>query len=553
MSPTLRTPIRFLLLALIVAATGCAGYSSVRERRPTHDSATPAGEMISQARRRPADSPQGRIGQHLDAVASAQSALARYPGDLQARADYNFAVARIFDVVRTSGLEPWKTPLVCPGAATTWNFSLKADPRPERHPSNYQLRPADRYQFRGRLVVEGAGNDGLGAPLVAVSTVDATQFDTFAQGRHVYYGVTGLVEIKGTECVASLADPLAVDTATLAGRSFPLAADFTAPIALALAELRPRRKELGGLFRPEQSATGARLARLEPYNPSKIPVLCIHGLGDSHATWAPMIKSLRDDPILRARYQVWFFSYPTGFPYPYSASLLRQQMDAIKARHPDHKKIVVIGHSMGGMIARTLITESGMTLWNAIYEKPPEKMPFSEETRRIMTDALIFKPRTDISRVIFASASHRGADLATNRIGRLGSRLIGAPTSMFDGDTSPLDLARPNSTGAQLRRMPNSVDFLNPENRFVRTLDTLPLDPEIPFHSIIGDRGRGGNRDRTRPVSTDGIVPFWSSHLEGAKSELVIPSGHWSNQHPDGIAEVKRILHLHLHLHLGRP
>jgi len=26
----------------------------------------------------------------------------------------------------------------------------------------------------------------------------------------------------------------------------------------------------------------------------------------------------------------------------------------------------------------------------------------------------------------------------------------------------------------------------------------------------------------------------------------VIPSGHWTNQHPQGIAEVKRILYLHL-------
>ena len=74
----------------------------------------------------------------------------------------------------------------------------------------------------------------------------------------------------------------------------------------------------------------------------------------------------------------------------------------------------------------------------------------------------------------------------------------------------------------------------------------MPLAEGIPFHSILGDRGKGGNLNRTEPVSSDGIVPYWSSHLEGAESEIIIPSGHWTNQHPQGIAEVKRILYLHL-------
>ncbi len=75
---------------------------------------------------------------------------------------------------------------------------------------------------------------------------------------------------------------------------------------------------------------------------------------------------------------------------------------------------------------------------------------------------------------------------------------------------------------------------------------TLPLDRSIPFHSIIGDRGRGGNLDRDRPQSIDGIVPCWSSHLEEARSEVIIPSSHWSHLHADGMAEIRRLLLLHL-------
>ena len=163
-----------------------------------------------------------------------------------------------------------------------------------------------------------------------------------------------------------------------------------------------------------------------------------------------------------------------------------------------------------------------------------------------MSDALIFKHRSDISRVIFLSPSHRGANMATSFMGRLGSKLIGGPKALVHGDMSVVELVKPTSTGEQLKKMPNSIDFLNPENRFVKNLDKLPLAKGIPYHSILGDRGKGGNRDHTKPVSTDGIVPYWSSHLDGAQSEIIIPSGHWTNQHPEGIAEVRRILHLHV-------
>ncbi len=538
---------RSLLLAVSLAVTSCSHYSTVKEKQPAYRSSTPAGQLVSEALKDRDAPPQARIGRYLDAAASADAVLQKTPDDAQARADYNFAVARIFDVIREAGLEPWKAPLVCQGATQAWNFSLKADLRPGYHPSNFELRTADRYQFKGRLVVDQAQKEGIGAPLVAVSkNIDPTKVDAFAQGKHVYYGMTGLIDIKGRDCTATLVDPLSHETVTLSGRTYPLAANFTAPIALALAELKPRKRELGGLFKPEEFATGPRLARLQPYDAKKIPILCVHGLGDSQATWAPMIESLRSDPVIRANYQVWFFSYASGYPYPLTAANLRKQLDAIDARYPDHKDIVLLGHSMGGMISRTLMTDSGMTLWNATYDKPPGEMPFSAETRQIMTDALIFKPRTNIARVIFLSPSHRGANMATGFMGRLGSKLIGGPKNMLNGDTSVLALAKPNSTTAQLKRMPNSVDFLNPENRFVKTLATLPVTKGIPYHSILGDRGKGGNRDQTKPVSSDGIVPYWSSHLDGAESEVVIPSGHWTNQHPQGIAEVKRILYLHL-------
>ena len=536
------------LLAFTVLGTGCKNYATVRDRKPTFASTTPAGEKIVQALKHPVRTPEVQMGRFIDAASMAGKVLEKYPQDTKALRDYNFAVSRLFDVLDKSDLKPWRAPVICPGAEGNWSFTVLSDGKPEHDPSNFRIMAADRFQFRGTLVRERSVKDGLGAPMVIASKgFDPTRHDPFIQGKNVYYGITQILRFNGRRVTAAYVDPLATEEVKFAGHTFPVAADFTAPIALALAELRPRRHEIKRMFNPEAFAASTRLARLQPYDPKKIPVICIHGLGDSQATWAPMIESLRGDATIRKNYQFWFFSYPTGYPYPLMASVLREQLKAMKATYPDHKKMVVVGHSMGGMIARSLITDSGLNLWNAYFDTPPDQTNLPEETLQIMKGALVFQPHPDISRVIFASASLRGSDMATNIIGRLGSKLIGSPSVLLDGGQEALRLAKPSDvTGNPITRMPNSVDALDPENRYLLTINALPLAPGIPYHSIIGDRGKGGNLNHVKPVSTDGIVPYWSSHLDGAQSELIVPSDHWSNQNPQAIAEVNRILKQHL-------
>ncbi len=50
----------------------------------------------------------------------------------------------------------------------------------------------------------------------------------------------------------------------------------------------------------------------------------------------------------------------------------------------------------------------------------------------------------------------------------------------------------------------------------------------------------------TRPTAATGVVAYWSSHLDGAQSEKVVPSGHPAHQNPQGMEEVDRILRLNL-------
>ncbi|MFZ4682598.1 MAG: esterase/lipase family protein [Terrimicrobiaceae bacterium] len=535
------------LLALTVLGTGCKNYATVRDRKPIFVANTPAGEKIVQALKRPERTPEVQMGRFIDAAAVAAKVLEKNPKDAKALRDYNFAVSRLFDVLYKSDLKPWRAPVICPGADGNWSFTVLTDGKPEHDPSNFRIMAADRFQFRGSLVRERTVKEGLGAPMVIASKgFDPTKFDPFIQGKNVYYGITQILRFNGRNVTAAYVDPLATEDVKFGGHTFPVAADFTAPIALALAELRPRRVEVKRMFDPGSFAASTRLARLQPYDPKKIPVICIHGLGDSQATWAPMIESLRGDAVFRKNYQIWFFSYPTGLPYPLMAAVLRKKIDEINKFYPDHKPFVLIGHSMGGMISRVLITDSGDKIWNAFFETPPDKTPLSPKARAIITETLIFKHRPEVDRVIFASASLRGAEMASSFMGRLGSAIISVPSQFTGVGRELAELSKMRADGKRLRGMPTSIDALDPRNRFVTTINTIPVVKGIPYHSIMGDRGRGGYRDHRRPQSSDGIVPFWSSHIEGAESELIVAHGHWTNQNPKAIAEVNRILRQHL-------
>jgi pimeloyl-ACP methyl ester carboxylesterase len=381
---------------------------------------------------------------------------------------------------------------------------------------------------------------------VAGRKVDYTKLDPFAQGKNVYYGMTALVNFRGRDAVIALSDPLAREKIVFDGRTYPLAADFQGPLALALDELDLEKRELLGLFKPQEFAGRARLARLQPYDPRKIPIICIHGLGNSPATWAPLVEFLRGDPVIRENYQIWFYAYPSGLPYPLAASFLREQLAEARRHHPGLRDAVVIGHSMGGMISRALITDSRDELWDLYFDKPPEQLAVSDKARRMLDGMLLFKPVPDISRVIFVSASHRGSDMAIDFWGRVGAAIVGNAVADKETYAEVVAQARPEVRTRSRQRFPNSIDLLDPDSPFLEKINALPTAPGVPYHSLIGDRGRGGFLDRTRPESSDGIVPYWSSHMDGARSERVIPSGHWSHLHPLGMSEIKRILVEHL-------
>lgn len=548
---------RYVPLALAMFAAcaleSCATYSRVSERRPRFIPFAGGGPLanaatyIVKAMRIDRSDPLVALGEYMSAAETALDQLKRSPNDETARNTYNFAVGRIIATIRDAKLDPWTQPLRVPANGGEFVLTHRPDPRPQWNPALYDFTPADQFDVRGTYVTERTTRDGIGAPIVAVGReVNKEARANFTPPR-AYYGVTAIARFEGSRCVLSFEDPLAVETVRVDGQIFPLAADFTVPLAVMLASTNPRKFELTRMLNPAKYAETARISRLQPYDPNKVVVLVIHGLMDTPATWTPMLNRLRGYPEIRRNYQFWFYSYPSGYPYPYSAAILRHELDAIEKRFPLRKPMVVIGHSMGGCISRLLITDTDDKLWMQIFKKPPEQVPLSPESRKLFSDALIFQHRPEIGRVIFISAPLRGSELASNWLGRIGSSLVRSPIALLKAGREMFKTTTFGSGELKLKRIPNSVDTLAPTNRFVIAINTIPITPGIPYHTIMGDRGKGD-----APNSSDGIVPYWSSHMQGAKSELIVPSGHGAHQNPEAIQEVRRILVLNLRLILAK-
>ena len=466
-------------------------------------------------------------------------------GETGAVALYNHAVGRLVERLEKAQSLPWGRTITVGSGPTARTLRGKLEPNAPNVHREYHV--VDAYDFRGKYTTVHATRAGVGAPLVVMPDQNGDFRKSFEAPR-MAMAMTAVVRAEGQQgAVLELHDPLDEERISIAGRNPVLAADFSAPVSFVMAVARPDKLGLIRLLNPQKYSDTARLVRLQKYDRNRIPVLFVHGLQDTPASWAPMYHSLVQDPEIRNRYQFWAFSYPSGYPYPYSASLLRKELDGINRVFPDHKKIVIVGHSMGSLVSRLMVTNAGDKIWRDIFTKGPDEMQVTGASRQLLRDALLFEHRREIDRAIFLSAPHRGSEIASNWIGRLGSRLVRMPTFLADARNAVASVLTVDAASLQLDRAPNSIDTLSPENRFVKAANKLPIAPGIPYHSIMGDRGKGGNQDQTKPMMSDGVVAYWSSHLDGAVSEKIVPSNHSSHQHPEGIAEVKRILKGHLH------
>jgi hypothetical protein len=345
----------------------------------------------------------------------------------------------------------------------------------------------------------------------------------------------GAAATRTREATILLYDPTRRSTVRLAGAQHPLAADFAAPLAY-----YPEpglRLGVMAMMRPQNYEQRAGLYMLEPYDPDRIPVIFVHGLISVPQQWVPTIPAVESDPVLHGRYQFWAFAYPTGDPILISSLKLRESLEQVYRLYPKTKDMVLISYSLGGLLAQMQAVTTGRVLWDDVFLGDADRLYAALPPNNLMKRALIFEANPRIRRIVFICAPHRGTYAATNWVGSIAAGLIRPPGRIWARETNGAIATLQKDVG--IKHPPTGINGLSPRSPVLRGLDTLNIS--APYHSIIGDRGRGDT-----PNSSDGVVAYWSSHLAGAQSELIVPGSHGSFALPQTVSELKRILRLNL-------
>lgn len=464
---------------------------------------------------------------------------------------YRRAVARAVDLSDQLWLTGAGSTETLTGRGGAFELSLVPPARGMRYPAGLfdRLTPTDgievagmRHHFRVRA---------FGAPVTAVreqAAAEPPRTEPLIPPEGIMAPAT--VTMRFGEPHANGSIPTAIDlwntdrvrAVEYRGSMLRLSVDVTAPIATLFARARLVGEGQTGMFDARDRENRIGIYLHEPYDPTKIPVVLVHGLRSSPATWRDMLNDLRSDPVLRERYQFWMFLYPSGLPIPRSASFLRDSLG--NARHtldPYREsramdRMVLVGHSMGGLLIKAQLQDSGDVLWDSLHPEPFGDVPMPQDVREHLGTVFFYNADPRIARAIFIATPHGGSSIASSWLGRLGDSLVrlsddlNAVDRWFDTERDRL----PRDNAYQLwQGVPSSIDDLRADSPHLLAYANLPIRDAVPYHTIAGNRNGDGS---------DGIVTLQSALIDGAASELVIDAGHNAHEHPLAIREVRRIL-----------
>jgi pimeloyl-ACP methyl ester carboxylesterase len=419
----------------------------------------------------------------------------------------------------------------------------------------WPLSVAEGFLIADQFVVRGLSvrnrDPGMGTPLIAVGHKSEELRLRRAFPATVFLRLQGsLAELSSGKSRGDLELYAGYDDTTIevAGEKVPLENDLTAPAALMLNQSFAWKVERLQFLRPG-AGLKSQLIASEPYRPGKIPLVFVHGTFSSPVWWAEMVNTLRADPEIRKRYQIWQFLYSSSKPVVVSAAELRDALsERIKTLDPDGKDaalrdMALIGHSQGGLLCKLCVTDTGDKLWKVFSEKPPEELNLTTNQLEMIERYCFFEALPFVKRVIFISTPHRGSFMAKNFVRNLVRRLITVPSSVVQKSKELVAGTDENKLPPVLRgsKMPTSLDGMAPDNPFALALVEIPPAPGTTAHSIISIDG-----DEQPPDGDDGVVKYTSAHVDYAESEFIVRSFHSCQDKPETIEEVRRILHEHL-------
>jgi pimeloyl-ACP methyl ester carboxylesterase len=348
--------------------------------------------------------------------------------------------------------------------------------------------------------------------------------------------------------VLDLANPVEIAAVHIGSARPLLAADLTAPLLDGL-EGTPR-EGLAGFIQPYgRGDTQPRLEFLEPHRPGRIPVVFIHGLASDEGTWFDLLNELRTWPAFHRHYEPWVYRYPTGASFLQSAAVLRRELQAAvqtldpTGTDPALRRMVLVGHSMGGLHAKMMVVAPGTAIWDSVSRRPFAEVRMPPEEREFVGPLFFFEPLPFVSRVVYVATPHAGSSLASRAVGRVAAVTVRQPPQTAAIYRQLVTLNPDTFRGDFENSIPTTVDILEPESTILRALRGLRPPCWVTAHSVIGNAHRSLTGD-----DDDCVVPVSSARIGGVASEIEVPATHTRVHHqPQTVRELERILTQHLH------
>lgn len=221
-------------------------------------------------------------------------------------------------------------------------------------------------------------------------------------------------------------------------------------------ELRQRVRESVIEAFPEEAAEFSRTMGLFPFPeeggepgvpaPGRPSVVLVHGLDDPGKVWRSLAPALAGKGC-----DVWLMEYPNDQPIADSSRLFFQELKGLRSRGV--RRIDIVGHSMGGLVARELLTGPG-------YD-------FKGAARRGEVPA--------VGTLVLVAVPNHGSQLARFRVFAEWRDQLGR---LITGRASWLSPVLDGMGGAKLDLLPDS--------RFLAELNARPHPEGVEMFSIAG-------------------------------------------------------------------
>jgi pimeloyl-ACP methyl ester carboxylesterase len=209
--------------------------------------------------------------------------------------------------------------------------------------------------------------------------------------------------------------------------------------------------------------------------------------------------------------------------------------------------MVVVGHSMGGLLTHMLTVDSKDKLWTSVSRKPVEEIKASAEVKSEIQRVFFFKSNPSVDRIVTIASPYGGSSFSNRFTSWITGSFVSLPSRTYELSRVIFD-QNGLSWWDRVKAPKTSVDSLMKSSSVLTFIRNTQVPDGVRHHNIVGVR-----KGHDKGSWSDGVVSYQSAHRNDVTSEKIIKAGHRDVlRHPETVAELRRILLEHLVESQGR-